>query len=59
MASRAIEANEYLAFINFRGAFLRELFPEFYTHPRRNEILKKAGLDDEAIAKLVIPPLPF
>ena len=38
---------------------LRQAFPEFYTHPRYQDILKKVGLDDEAVTKLVIPPLPF
>ena len=38
---------------------LRQEFPEFYTHPRYYDILKQVGLDDEAVAKLIIPPLPF
>ena len=36
----------------------RKLLPEFYSHPRYFEILKKAGLDHESVASLVVPPLP-
>ena len=35
------------------------LFPELYEHPRYHAMLKKHGLDDESIAKIGVPPLPF
>jgi len=32
---------------------------EFFTHPEYQRILKRVSLDDESIAKLKFPPLPF
>lgn len=32
---------------------------KLYDHPEYDRILKKVGLDDESLAKLEIPPLPF
>lgn len=33
--------------------------PEFYSHPKHQEMLRSNGLDPESIAKLRFPPLPF
>ena len=35
------------------------LFPELYEHPRYHAMLRKHRLDDESIAKINVPSLPF
>jgi|TARA_B100002003_G_scaffold244359_1_gene270317 tetratricopeptide (TPR) repeat protein len=42
-------------FRNPSGAFMAK----FYAHPEYERILREAGLDDESIARLEFPPLPF
>jgi len=35
------------------------LFPDYRSHPKYRKMLRDVGLDEESIAKLKIPPLPF
>jgi len=57
-----LEESEPLMMRDAREVFSRQLFnlwPQYKSNARYLEILKKAGLDDESVADLVIPPLPF
>jgi len=38
---------------------IKKLFPEYRSHPKYQRMLRDVGLDDESVAKLKIPPLPF
>jgi len=38
---------------------IRAVFPDYRSHPRYQKMLRDVGLDEESIAKLKIPPLPF
>lgn len=52
-----------LEFGAFRDLFCpfhyRVFFPDYRSHPKYQKILHDYGLDEESIAKLKIPPLPF
>ena len=55
-----MDASDYSTMRDIRGSPLWwGLFPEYFEHPRYHAMLRKHGLDDESIAKLKIPPLPF
>ena len=57
--SQALFEPEYIAFRDIQAPLFRVLFPEYRSHPKYQKMLRDIGLDDESIAKLKIPPLPF
>jgi len=57
---RAITEPEYMAFwVNKNPFWGSKIFPDYRSHPKWQKMLQDVGLDDESIAKLKIPPLPF
>ena len=60
--ARLIDESEYMTMHNARLGFPTlppKYFSKFYNDPRYSQILEDAGLDDESVARLVVPPLPF
>ena len=57
--SQALSDSEYVAFRDIQAPLFRVLYPEYRSHPRYLRMLHDVGLDEESIAKLEIPPLPF
>lgn len=58
--SRALSCSEYNAiqYVQSPSHFV-QLLPDYRSHPKYQKMLKEFGLDEESIAKLKIPPLPF
>jgi hypothetical protein len=60
---RALEAGEPESIIPFRGGYAsltwRRTFADFYTDPRYRRALSSMGLDEESVARISIPELPF
>jgi tetratricopeptide (TPR) repeat protein len=50
-------------YVKFRDiqtpCFYLQLFPDYRAHPKYQKMLRDFGLDEESIARLNIPPLPF
>jgi hypothetical protein len=56
----AIRAAEQSAMTYVRGTMgQRRTFPELFTDPRYNQMLKDFNLDPVSIAKIHVPELPF
>lgn len=56
----ALERGEPTPLFSIQGtAAYRTLFPDFYRSARYFAILQKLELDEESLAKLSVPPLPF
>jgi len=56
----AVGEAEQMAIFLIQGTVLsRETFPEFYTDPRYEELLRDLKLDAQSIAAIRIPPLSF
>jgi len=57
---KALSESEFSALLGIRAPnFISQLFPEYRSHLKHQKMLKDVGLDDESVAKLKIPPLPF
>jgi hypothetical protein len=57
---RALEREEPTALIAIQGLpHLRAIFPDFFCSDRYLAILRKLNLDEDSLAQLSIPPLPF
>jgi len=58
--ARALSEAESDAFQCIQALWLvHRIFPDYRSHPKYQKMLKDVGLDEESIAKLKIPPLPF
>jgi len=57
--SKALSESEQMAFIEIQAPLFRAIFPSYRSHPKYQKMLRDVGLDEESIAKLKIPPLPF
>ena len=58
--SRALSNREATALVEILGSKgRRSEFPDFYKHPKYEEMLRANRLDSASIAKLTIPPFPF
>lgn len=58
--TQALAESEFTAFrLIHAPLFYLELYPQYRSDPKHQKMLKDVGLDEESIAKLEIPPLPF
>ena len=58
--TEAIHAGEPAAIAQIQEpVYMRRILPDFRSHPKYQKMLKDVGLDEESVAKLKIPPLPF
>ena len=58
--SKALDNREPVALMKaLGGAGAHERYPEFFSHPKYQEMLRANGLDPTSISKLNIPPFPF
>ncbi len=58
--SRALSESDVFAFVSIHSqSFVGRLFPEYRSSPKYQKMLRDVGLDEESVAKLEIPPLPF
>jgi len=58
--SRALSDREPFAAFQIQAPlFMVRIFPDYRSHPKYQKMLRDFGLDEESIAKLKIPPLPF
>ena len=56
---QAVSEPEPLAFYSIDTPTFGLVFPEYRSHPKYQKMLRDVELDEESIAKLKIPPLPF
>ena len=57
---QALSESEYTPILIIQAPLcFPKIFPSYRSHPRYQKMLRDVGLDNESVAKLKIPPLPF